>query len=98
MKPYLLSLCAGVLVGLIYSLLGVRSPAPPAIALLGLLGILAGEAAMPGVLAVLQRMHGKPETPLSVGTPKYRETPAARMHADSGERAPDSERNHGSSL
>lgn len=47
MKPYLLSLGAGLLVGIIYSLLGVRSPAPPAIALVGLLGILLGEQALP---------------------------------------------------
>ncbi|NYD91166.1 DUF1427 family protein [Sphingomonas melonis] len=47
MKPYLLSLGAGLLVGVIYSLLGVRSPAPPAIALVGLLGILLGEQAVP---------------------------------------------------
>jgi XapX domain-containing protein len=43
MKPYLLSLGAGLLVGGIYSLLHVRSPAPPAVALLGLLGMLLGE-------------------------------------------------------
>lgn len=47
MKPYLISLAAGLLIGLIYSLLGVRSPAPPAIALLGLLGMLLGEQAIP---------------------------------------------------
>ena len=47
MKPYLLSLGAGILVGVIYSMLGVRSPAPPAIALLGLLGMLLGEQAIP---------------------------------------------------
>lgn len=47
MKPYLLSLAVGLLVGLIYSSLGVRSPAPPAIALLGLLGMLLGEQAIP---------------------------------------------------
>ncbi|MDF0546320.1 DUF1427 family protein [Sphingobium sp. H39-3-25] len=47
MKPYLLSLGAGLLVGIIYSLLNVRSPAPPAIALIGLLGILLGEQALP---------------------------------------------------
>lgn len=44
---YLLSLGAGLLAGLLYSLLGVRSPAPPAIALIGLLGILLGEQALP---------------------------------------------------
>lgn len=43
MKVYLLSLAAGLLVGAIYGLLNVRSPAPPVIALVGLLGILAGE-------------------------------------------------------
>lgn len=43
MKLYLLSLAAGLLVGVIYGLLNVRSPAPPVIALVGLLGILAGE-------------------------------------------------------
>jgi XapX domain-containing protein len=43
MKVYALSLAVGVLVGLIYGLLQVRSPAPPVVALLGLLGILAGE-------------------------------------------------------
>ncbi|MDR6624429.1 DUF1427 family protein [Caulobacter segnis] len=47
MKPYLLSLGAGLLVGIIYALLNVRSPAPPAIALIGLLGILLGEQAVP---------------------------------------------------
>jgi len=47
MKPYLLSLGAGLLVGVLYSLLNVRSPAPPAIALIGLLGILLGEQAIP---------------------------------------------------
>ena len=45
--PYLVALGAGLLAGLLYSLLGVRSPAPPAIALIGLLGILLGEQALP---------------------------------------------------
>lgn len=43
---YLLSLCIGLGVGVAYALLGVRSPAPPIIALLGLLGMLAGETAV----------------------------------------------------
>lgn len=47
MKPYLLSLAAGLVVGVIYSLMNVRSPAPPVIALIGLLGILAGEQVVP---------------------------------------------------
>ncbi|GGF04646.1 hypothetical protein GCM10011611_07570 [Aliidongia dinghuensis] len=47
MRIYFVSLGAGVLVGLIYSLLGVRSPAPPLVALVGLLGILVGEQVVP---------------------------------------------------
>jgi len=47
MKVYLISLAAGMLVGVIYGLLHVRSPAPPVIALIGLAGILIGEQAVP---------------------------------------------------
>jgi XapX domain-containing protein len=47
MKMYVLSLAAGLLVGVIYSLLGIRSPAPPLVALVGLLGILLGEQIVP---------------------------------------------------
>jgi XapX domain-containing protein len=47
MKLYLVSLGAGVLVGVIYALMQVRSPAPPAVALLGLLGMLVGEQLVP---------------------------------------------------
>ncbi len=54
MKPYLISLGAGLLVGIVYALLNVRSPAPPVIALVGLLGILVGEQIVP----VLKRALG----------------------------------------
>ena len=47
MKVYLISLAVGVLVGIIYGLLHVRSPAPPVVALIGLFGILAGEQVVP---------------------------------------------------
>jgi XapX domain-containing protein len=53
MKIYLLSLGAGLLVGIIYALIQVRSPAPPAIALLGLLGMLIGEQVVPTVRLIL---------------------------------------------
>jgi XapX domain-containing protein len=46
MRPYLASLILGVAVGVVYGFVKVRSPAPPAIALLGLLGMLAGEQAI----------------------------------------------------
>ena len=47
MKTYLVSLALGLLVGVIYALFKVRSPAPPVIALIGLLGILLGEQIIP---------------------------------------------------
>lgn len=64
MKTYLLSAGIGVLVGVIYALFNVRSPAPPVIALVGLLGILAGEQLPPLLRHVLQS----------------RTTPAAWLH------------------
>jgi len=47
LKTYLVALGVGLLVGVIYSLFNVRSPAPPVIALVGLLGILLGEQIVP---------------------------------------------------
>ena len=43
MKGLFLSLVVGVGVGALYGLLRVKSPAPPIIALLGLLGMVLGE-------------------------------------------------------
>jgi len=42
--PLLISLGAGVLIGLVYALLKVQSPAPPAVALVGLLGMIVGSS------------------------------------------------------
>ncbi|WP_199100604.1 DUF1427 family protein [Dyella sp. ASV21] len=55
MKVYVFSLAVGVLVGVIYSLLHVRSPAPPVVALIGLLGILIGEQLPPLARQLWQR-------------------------------------------
>jgi XapX domain-containing protein len=55
MRMYIAALAAGVVVGVIYSLLGVRSPAPPVVALVGLFGILLGEQALPALKRVVAR-------------------------------------------
>jgi XapX domain-containing protein len=47
MTTYLISLCAGILIGVFYALFKVRSPAPPGIALIGLLGMVLGERLIP---------------------------------------------------
>jgi len=44
MSPLLISLGAGALIGVMYALLKVQSPAPPAVALVGLLGMVIGSA------------------------------------------------------
>jgi XapX domain-containing protein len=43
MKSMLISFAAGLMVGAIYAALRVRSPAPPLVALAGLLGMVWGE-------------------------------------------------------
>ncbi|MBB2931411.1 DUF1427 family protein [Paraburkholderia silvatlantica] len=47
METYLVSLGAGALAGVIYSAIKVRSPAPPLVALIGLLGMVIGAQAIP---------------------------------------------------
>lgn len=53
MKAYVISLAAGVVVGLFYSVAHVKSPAPPTVALVGLLGMLGGEHVIPFVKTLL---------------------------------------------
>lgn len=55
MKTYLVALAVGALVGVLYGLLNVRSPAPPVVALVGLLGILVGEQIPPLVRHLLSK-------------------------------------------
>ena len=57
MRIYLLSLGVGLLVGIVYSPLNVRSPAPPVVALVGLLGILVGEQIIPMARHMLEGSH-----------------------------------------
>jgi len=57
MRTYLVSLGAGLLVGVVYSLLNVRSPAPPVVALIGLLGILVGEQIIPVAKRMVEGSH-----------------------------------------
>jgi XapX domain-containing protein len=93
MKVYVISLGAGLLVGVIYSLLNVRSPAPPLVALLGLLGMLAGEQIVPvarqvasgeGLAAAWRQAKCAPHM---FGLLPGRQTDQAKMTPDVTERA-----------
>ncbi|RQT93267.1 XapX domain-containing protein [Burkholderia cepacia] len=59
MASYIASLLAGILAGVVYALIGVASPAPPTVALAGLLGILAGEQILPVARRVLSGIQLK---------------------------------------
>ncbi|QCR38196.1 XapX domain-containing protein [Nissabacter sp. SGAir0207] len=55
LKPYTVSLAMGMLAGAIYVAVGVNSPAPPIIALLGLFGMLVGEQIVPLCRRLIRR-------------------------------------------
>jgi XapX domain-containing protein len=61
MVGYLVSLVMGLAVGVAYGLVQVRSPAPPLIALIGLLGMVLGEQAIE-----MAKRHVSPFPPASV--------------------------------
>ena len=52
MKAYVVAFGVGLLIGAIYKGFGVRSPAPPMVALVGLLGILLGEMFAPKAMHI----------------------------------------------
>jgi XapX domain-containing protein len=81
MKIYAISLAVGLLVGLIYGFLNVRSPAPPMVALVGLLGILLGEQAVP---IVKKLVHGENVT-VATCVQELREHTFAQMPGNSSE-------------
>jgi len=89
MRTYLLSLGAGLLVGIVYSLLNVRSPAPPVVALVGLLGILVGEQIIPVARQMLEGSHLAAAwrqsqcTPHILGLLPGRQEPATQPDIDS---------------
>ncbi|WP_454753455.1 XapX domain-containing protein [Cupriavidus necator] len=89
MKLYLVSLAAGILVGIIYALMQVRSPAPPVVALIGLLGMLIGEQVVPPIKRMLA---GEPVTAAwfhAECMPKITGTPGPTLSAASKRPAAD---------
>ena len=54
MKTYIISFLVGSLVGVLYAVLQVRSPAPPLVALAGLLGMVLAESAWPHAIAFVR--------------------------------------------
>lgn len=69
---FVISLGVGFVVGLLYCMLKVQSPAPPLIALAGLLGMVLGEHAIPVVKARFATTVSSPATA----------APPARLCAD----------------
>ena len=65
MIGYLVSLVMGLAVGVAYGLVHVKSPAPPLIALIGLLGMVLGEQAID-----LAKRHVSPFLQSSIEQPR----------------------------
>lgn len=83
---YLISLGAGLVVGLLYYFSRVQSPAPPLIALAGLLGIVIGEHAIPFVQAHWSAPQTQAQT--QSAAPPREVLSAALDKADSTSREP----------
>ena len=67
---YLISLGVGLVIGLLYYLVRVQSPAPPLIALAGLLGIVIGEHAIPFVQAQIRTPDAQTQSAPPANTSK----------------------------
>ncbi|MDF1747435.1 MAG: XapX domain-containing protein [Alphaproteobacteria bacterium] len=85
MKMYIIAIAVGLLVGIIYGVLNVRSPAPPIVALVGLLGILVGEQIPP----LVKKMISEQTVSLSV----IKETCANHMFGALPERHVETDKN-----
>jgi XapX domain-containing protein len=64
MTGYIVSLLMGLIVGAVYGLVQVRSPAPPLIAPVGLLGMVIGEQAIE-----MAKRHFQPPPQTSTAQP-----------------------------
>ncbi len=74
MKALFLSLVVGLGVGVLYGLLRVKSPAPPIVALIGLLGMVLGEQL--GIWAQTKRLDvSRAASACLVGEPHDRQHP-----------------------
>ena len=80
MKVYVISIATGILIGIIYGLLNVRSPAPPAIALIGLLGMLIGEQVVPVAKRLIQGQSVSTAWVSQECVPKITGLPAGKRH------------------
>ncbi|MBV8108099.1 MAG: DUF1427 family protein [Hyphomicrobiales bacterium] len=72
MTGFIVSLLMGLIVGVVYALIQVRSPAPPLIALVGLLGMVLGEQAVD-----MAKRHFQPPPQTSTAQPPRRRTGAS---------------------
>jgi XapX domain-containing protein len=73
MKAMTISFAIGLLVGVVYAVLRVRSPAPPLVALAGLLGMVWGEQLTQRLTNQSSAVH---QTPASLAAPSKTE----RLH------------------
>ena len=56
MKAYIISFIVGAAVGILYAAIRVRSPAPPLVALAGLLGMVLAESSWPQAVSIVTKL------------------------------------------
>jgi XapX domain-containing protein len=78
MKAMLISFAVGLLVGVAYGLLRVKSPAPPLVALIGLLGMVWGEQAAERFLVKRPPSASVKKSPVD-GDIREREHPSRKL-------------------
>lgn len=85
MKIYIISLVVGILAGLLYGVLQVRSPAPPVAALIGLLGMLIGEQMIPFGKQLVDDSAEKIATPIDIPDTQHPKIVAATKDINNDE-------------
>ncbi|CAM2195568.1 DUF1427 family protein [Paraburkholderia sp. A1RI_3L] len=84
---YVYSLLSGLLFGIGYGLLGLKSPAPPLIALAGLLGMLGGDQLVTQLKAHLAARNAPAAVSAPASTssmPTHTSTPIVTAQRDAG--------------
>jgi XapX domain-containing protein len=79
MKGLLIPFVVGLLVGVAYGLIRVKSPAPPIVALIGLLGIVLGEQSGVGFLA--KKVQAKDMSAAPIVSEYKHQQPSANMQS-----------------
>jgi XapX domain-containing protein len=81
MKGVLISFVAGTLLGVVYGVIKVKSPAPPIVALVGLLGMVLGEQGGGWLLAKKIQVRDVASAPIAAQSDDHQQSPNVQSAA-----------------